>query len=141
MASEIHWGYRYGPSRVQTMKMTGDNTSIKIGDLVAVINGCVVPATSGDQPIGVALANVENAAGSPDGVTPIPIETSSAAIYEYPIDSSTVTQDLVGSKRELATAQSINHSAGMSGCAFIWAINVARNTVEVSFTFENAFTV
>ena len=141
MAAEIHWGYRYGPSRVQTMKVAGDGTVIKIGDLVKVTGGYIAPATDSDTPIGVALAAASNAASSPDGVQSIPVETSCAAIYEYPLASGTVSQTLVGLRRNIVDAQSINPDSTMSAVACIWMINVARNTVECSFNFENAFTV
>jgi len=123
------WGYRSGPLQLVKYLMDASTVAqVEPGDfVVAVTAGYVGQAASGDKPLGVAYSVGLDPAS--DGETSVMVSIAPDAIYEYPADTGTVTQGLVGTLMDVGGAQSIDIDATTDKIIACVGIDTDRNTV------------
>lgn len=134
MANETKpYGYRRGGLILEEFKVADAATNgITAGDMVIMESGnagYIVPCSAGDRAIGVAMDSCS--APSADGAKTIRVNVALDAIYEYPPDTGTVTQALVGTTMDSGGAQSINIDASSDDNITVVAVDLVRNTLFV----------
>jgi len=124
------WGYRSGPLQLVSLAVDSTTTAIEVGDFVkASTAGYIEQASAGDTPLGVAWESC--ASPSADGDISILVNIATDAVYEYPPDTGTVTQGLVGTTVDVGGAQSVNIDASADDILIVHAVDTIRNTVFV----------
>lgn len=133
------YGYRYGLRSLQKFPIDKDSTDIEVGDFVDMAGftaGYVGQASAGCLPLGVAVEKV--AAGSADGDAWVVVDTSLDSVYEYPPDTGSVSQGLVGLSMDLGGAQSVNIDAGTDDTLVCVGVDTTANTVLVKISSQGA---
>jgi hypothetical protein len=125
------YGYRSGGLQLVEMKMDSATVAqVEPGDfVVAVTAGYVGQGAAGDTPLGVAYSVGTDP--SADGESTVLVNVARDAIYEYPPDTGTVTQALVGTTMDIGGAQSINIDASADDIIIVVGVNTDRNTLFV----------
>lgn len=125
------YGYRHGP-RVPVAFLVDSSTpaAIEVGDMVSLVSaGYIGQAAAGDIPMGVAMDR--SAVPSADGDIKILVDISREAVYEYPPDTGSVTQALVGLTCDVGGARSINIDASTDDVIEIVGADVTNNSVFI----------
>lgn len=132
------YGYRKGERVIVTALVDASSADIEAGDLVAWnSDGFLQRIAAGDIPCGVAVEDQDNPAV--DGQASVAIDISTTALYEYPPDTGTVTQALVGKTMDTGGARSINIDATVDDCVQCVQVDTASNTVLVRLLTAGAF--
>ena len=135
--TDPRYGYRKGASVKITAKVDSATADIEIGDmLVAGTAGYVQQAAAGELPIGVALTRVTSP--SADGDVEVLMEVSPLAIFEYPADTGSVSQGLAGTTMDVGGPQTIDIDASADDVVICREVNIAKDTLLVSFIFTHA---
>lgn len=130
-------GYRSGPQMMVYALVDSSSSDISAGDFLTLgTAGYVQQAGAGDTVFGIAQEDCT--APSADGGAGLLVDRSPLSIYEYPPDTGTVTQALVGTTMDVGGAQSINIDASTDDCIRVHAVDTARNTLLVSFIYTDA---
>lgn len=127
------YGWRKGGKTQVTMKVADAATSgVAIGDFVIMESGnagYIVPCSAGDIAVGVAMTACS--APTSDGSETVEVCIDPTAIYEYPPDTGTVTQALVGTTMDTGGAQSINIDASADDKCICVGVDTDRNTLLI----------
>lgn len=124
------YGYRFGPQVLVKAKVDSSTSAIKKYDMLTwATAGYVKQASANDTIIG--FSNDDCAVPSADGDAEILMDVSTLSIYEYPPDTGTVTQALVGYTMDCGGAKSVNIDASTDDCLEVVAADVGKNTIFV----------
>lgn len=124
------YGYRSGPRVPVQVKIDSGTSAISVGDFLALgTAGYYQQAAAGDTAHCVAME--AQATISADGDATILADFSTLSVYEYPPDTGTVTQALVGTTMDVGGAQSINIDASTDDCVRVVRADTVNNTVYI----------
>lgn len=133
------FGYRKGERVIVPALVDASSADIEAGDLVVWnADGFLLRAAAGDIPCGVAVEDQDKPAV--DGQASCAIDVSTTAIYEYPPDTGTVTQALVGKTMDVGGHRSINIDATVDDCVQCVQVDTSTNSLLVRLLTAGAFT-
>lgn len=130
------YGYRKGDRDVQEYAVDSTTSDIKTGDfLVPATPGYVKQGSAGELPLGVAMQDVDSP--SNDGDVSILVDISPHTTYEFPPDSGSATQGMVGTTMDIGGAQSIDIDATVDDIIRVVGVDLVANTLFVQVIMTN----
>ena len=127
------YGYREGPRMLVYLPVDSSTSDITAGDILTWgTAGYVQQAAADDNSVaGVAAQSV--ASPGSDGAVSILVDISELSIYEFPPDSGTVTQAIVGKTMDVGGARSIKIAASADDVVRCVRVDTDANTAFVMF--------
>lgn len=130
------YGYRSGPRIPRVLPLDSTTSTIVVGDIITEATaGYYKQAAAGaDTVVGVAMEAAT--APSADGGKSILVDVSDQSIYEFPADTGTVTQALVGHLWDVGGAQSCDIDASTDDTLYCVGVDTVANTVFVQLNIR-----